>query len=177
MNELTKGSVVTRTRVTEYANVQIEVMRIREKRVADKVNMDGPETAKAYWEKYVCPKDETGQNVTLDREHLVAVLVDTKQNVIGWHLVSLGTVNESLAHPREIFRAAIAANAYAVVLMHNHPSGDCTPSQADMAMTRRVSEAAKILGIQFLDHVIVGEEDKFHSAPGLFSFKQAGIIA
>jgi len=77
-------------------------------------------------------------------------------------------LNESLAHPREIFRPAILHSAYAFVLVHNHPSGDAKPSEADLRVTKRVAAAAQILQINFLDHVIVGR--------GFFSFQEAGLL-
>jgi DNA repair protein RadC len=86
-----------------------------------------------------------------------------------------GTLNESLGHPREVFRAAIFHSAYAVVVVHNHPSGDPSPSELDSRFTRRLFECSRILQIQMLDHVIVGA-----SAPGrsgYFSFKEAGVIS
>ena len=84
-------------------------------------------------------------------------------------LISTGTVNESLAHPREIFKPAIASSAYAFILSHNHPSGDPSPSEADRQLTRRVAHAARLLQIHFLDHVICGR-------PGFFSFQGAGLL-
>ncbi|MBV8228117.1 MAG: JAB domain-containing protein, partial [Verrucomicrobia bacterium] len=89
--------------------------------------------------------------------------------------VSKGTLNESLAHPREIFKPAISHSAYGFVLVHNHPSGDPAPSESDIRLTRRVAESASILQIRFLDHIIVGSPQ--HEQPGYFSFKEAGIIA
>jgi DNA repair protein RadC len=80
--------------------------------------------------------------------------------------IARGTVNESLAAPREIFRPAIIHSAFALV--HNHPSGEPTPSQADLQLTRRMAAAAEILQINFLDHVIVGQ--------GYFSFQEAGVL-
>jgi hypothetical protein len=82
---------------------------------------------------------------------------------------------ELLAHPKEIFRPAISHSAYALVVVHNHPSGDVSPSEADTRLTRRIAEAAKILQIQLLDHVIVGQP--LAGRQGYFSFKEAGVIS
>jgi DNA repair protein RadC len=82
---------------------------------------------------------------------------------------NVGTLNESLVHPREVFRAAVAMKAYAVVLLHSHPSGDPNPSEADNRITRRLVEASKVLQITLLDHLVVGDEK-------WFSFKEAGVV-
>jgi len=84
------------------------------------------------------------------------------------------TVNESIAHPRDIFSPVFTAAAYAFILVHNHPSGDPAPSEADRRLTTRLSEAARLLQVQLLDHVILGTADNGR-APW-FSFKQTGLI-
>jgi DNA repair protein RadC len=111
----------------------------------------------------------------LDRESLRVVLLDTRYRLIAVREVSRGTVNESLAHPREIFKPAITLSAYAFVLAHNHPSGDPSPSDADLRLTRKVREAAGLLQIQMLDHLICGLAGNGKS--GYFSFKEAGLLA
>ena len=109
------------------------------------------------------------------QEVLRVVLLDARLRRITAVDVSKGTVNESLAHPREVFRSAISHSAYALVVVHNHPSGDVSPSEADTRLTRRIAEAARILQIQLLDHVIVGQP--LANRQGYFSFKEAGILA
>ena len=103
----------------------------------------------------------------LHQEVVRAVLLDGQLRCITKVDISSGTVNESFAAPREIFRPAIIHSAYAFVLVHNHPSRTTTPSEADRELTKRVAAAAQILQIKFLDHVIVGE--------GFFSFQESGI--
>ena len=88
--------------------------------------------------------------------------------------ISHGSLNESVAHPREIFRPAITYAAYALILVHNHPSGDPAPSDADLRLTRRLNEAAELLQIRFLDHVIIGSAD--NGRRPYFSFREAGVI-
>jgi DNA repair protein RadC len=110
----------------------------------------------------------------LDRESLRIVLLDAKQRVITIQEISRGTLNESLAHPREIFKPAITHSAFSFVLAHNHPSGDPSPSEADIRLTRRVAEASRVLQITFHDHVIIGSP--LNGSPGYFSFKEAGVI-
>jgi DNA repair protein RadC len=110
----------------------------------------------------------------LDRESLRVVLLDTKQHLIKVVTVSQGTVNESLAHPREIFKPGIVHSAYSFVMVHNHPSGDPSPSKADIRLTRRTVEAGRILQLQLIDHVIIGNPAPKRN--GYFSFKEAGVI-
>jgi len=109
-----------------------------------------------------------------NQEVLRVILLNTRLRQVSTVEISRGTINESLAHPREIFRPAVALSAYAVILVHNHPSGDPAPSDADTRLTRRVAEAAKILQIHFLDHVIIGQH--LDGKPPFFSFKEAGLL-
>lgn len=105
-----------------------------------------------------------------DREHFVVMCLDTKNNVNALNTVSVGTLNSSLVHPREVFKAAILANSNAIILTHNHPSGDPSPSREDLEVTKRLVEAGKIMGIEVIDHVVVGEDGKY------MSFKERGIL-
>jgi DNA repair protein RadC len=105
-----------------------------------------------------------------DREHFVVLLLDTQNQIIGIHTVTVGTLDASLVHPREIFKPAILANAASVVLAHNHPSGDPTPSAEDRAVTRQIRAAGRTVGIEVLDHIVVGDPHRF------FSFLEAGIL-
>jgi DNA repair protein RadC len=107
-----------------------------------------------------------------DKEHLAVMLLNTKFLCVGWNMVSIGSLNESIAHPREVVRPAIVAAAYAIVLAHNHPSGDSTPSDADMRVTRRLKEVCELLQIKLLDHVIVGRAPTDRR----FRFRESGII-
>jgi len=110
----------------------------------------------------------------LGKESLRVVLLDTKMRLLRAEEVSLGSLNECLAHPREILRPAVLHNAYAFILVHNHPSGDPTPSDADRRLTLRIAEAARLLQVNFSDHVIIGSPAP-NRAP-YFSFREAGII-
>ncbi|MEW6543822.1 MAG: JAB domain-containing protein [Nitrospirota bacterium] len=93
----------------------------------------------------------------LDREQFVVCCLDAKHRIIGVNVVSVGSLTLSIVHPREVFKPAILLNAAAVLLAHNHPSGDSTPSQEDRALTARLKAAGEVLGITVLDHVIVGD--------------------
>lgn len=110
----------------------------------------------------------------LRKESLRVILLDTRYHLIRIQEVSTGSVNESIAHPREIFHPAVAASAYAVIVVHNHPSGDTSPSQADHSLTRRLAEAAELLQIKLLDHIIIGAPA--NGTGGYFSFKEAGVL-
>jgi DNA repair protein RadC len=92
-----------------------------------------------------------------DREHLLVCCLDTKNQPINLHVVSIGSLNSSIIHPREIFKAAILSNAASIILYHNHPSGDPTPSSEDLSATERIRECGKLMGIDLLDHLILGE--------------------
>src|SRR3989338_9769475 len=93
----------------------------------------------------------------LDKEHLYLLHLDSKNNIVKEELISIGTLNSSLIHPREVFKSAIRESANAVILVHNHPSGDPTPSDEDRQVTERIVEAGELLKIKVLDHVIVGK--------------------
>jgi len=99
-----------------------------------------------------------------DEERFKILLLDTKNKLIRDETVSVGTLNASLVHPREVFRSAIRASSAAVIVCHNHPSGDCRPSGEDRATTHRIKEAGELVGIRLLDHVIIGDG-------GYYSFK------
>lgn len=94
----------------------------------------------------------------LDREQFVCAHLDVKNRLLSRELVSVGHLTSALVHPREVFKAALLANAASVVLLHNHPSGDPEPSREDVELTRRLVQAGDLLGIPVLDHVIVAGE-------------------
>jgi DNA repair protein RadC len=104
-----------------------------------------------------------------DKEHFWIVGLTTRSNIKYIELVSLGTLNSALVHPREVFRMAIMQASSSIVVVHNHPSGNSEASDEDIKLTRRLVEAGKILGIELLDHVIVG--DDYYK-----SLKEMGII-
>lgn len=99
-----------------------------------------------------------------DREFFVLLLLDGKHRVNALNVVAIGSLTAALVHPREVFKPAILANAAAVILGHNHPSGDIEPSREDRELTERLVKAGRLLGITVLDHVIVGEERFFSFA-------------
>lgn len=106
----------------------------------------------------------------LAEEEVWAVYLSSKLNPIGTQMISRGSLNSSVIHPREVFKAAIISTAHSVILVHNHPSGFCSPSNDDVLLTERLSEAGKLLGIHLLDHIIIGEEE-------YFSFRDNGRLS
>jgi DNA repair protein RadC len=106
----------------------------------------------------------------VDREHFVIVLPDQKNQVIGINTVSMGSLTASVVHPREVFKPAILANAATLICGHNHPSGDTVPSQEDRLITTRLVSAGKLLGINVVDHIIIGSAGKY------FSFANEGLL-
>ena len=99
----------------------------------------------------------------LDREHFVVLVLDGKNRVLGFNVVSVGSLTAALVHPREVFKAAILSNAAALILVHNHPSGDPTPSAEDRAITERLRQVGELVGIRVFDHVVIGDEGQFVS--------------
>jgi len=93
------------------------------------------------------------------KEEFYAILLDTKSNVIDEHRISVGTLNASLIHPREVFNPAIKASANSIILVHNHPSGDCKPSKQDKDVTKMLMDAGDLVGIKVLDHIIIGGKE------------------
>ena len=120
-----------------------------------------------------CPNDALAllqpRMQLLDREHFVVVSLTTKNRVIAIETASIGSLNSSIVHPREIFKNAIKLNSAAVVLAHNHPSGDPAPSREDLEVTKRLVEAGKLIGIEVLDHIIIGVD-------AYTSFKEQGLL-
>ena len=90
-------------------------------------------------------------------EYMYMICMNTKNKVIGVFELSHGTVNSSVVGTREAFQKALLANAVSVIFLHNHPSGDCTPSREDIEITKRLSQAGKILGVEVLDHIVIGD--------------------
>lgn len=126
-------------------------------------------------EKYVIhgPRDAVSLVMSrlryLQKEHFMVLLLSTKNHVLAQPTISIGSLNASIVHPREVFREAINYSAAGVILIHNHPSGDPSPSQEDVSLTKKLVEAGKMLDIAVLDHVVIGD-GKY------VSFKEKGII-
>jgi DNA repair protein RadC len=105
----------------------------------------------------------------LEREHFKTILLNIKNHVISIEDISIGSLNSSIVHPREVFKPAIRRSSASIILVHNHPSGDPTPSKEDIEVTSKLVEAGKILGINVLDHVIIGDNS-------FISLKEKGLM-
>jgi DNA repair protein RadC len=105
-----------------------------------------------------------------DREVFAVALLTVRHRVLGLHTVSVGCLTSSLVHPREVFKPAILSGSAALLLVHNHPSGDPEPSAEDIALTRRLTAGGQLLGIEILDHLILGEAGRF------VSLRERGVI-
>jgi DNA repair protein RadC len=111
-----------------------------------------PQQAADYWRLHVL----SGPYFNPECECFVVLLLNTRRRVKGHQLVTIGTMDTILVHPREVFRLAVMSSASAIVLMHNHPSGDPTPSEADIKVTRDLTRAGQLLKIEVLDHIVMG---------------------
>ena len=105
----------------------------------------------------------------LDREKFRALHLNRRNKIIGFEVVSIGSLTESIVHPREVFKSAFLHNACSLILVHNHPSGEAQPSEEDKRVTTILRDAGELLGITVLDHIIIGED-------GYFSFADSGMI-
>ena len=105
----------------------------------------------------------------LKKEHFICLFLNTKNQLIAQETLSVGTLNASLVHPREVFRAAIKCSSASLICVHNHPSGDPTPSPEDVSLTRRLVEAGELVGIDVLDHLVIGEQS-------FVSLKERGLM-
>ena len=162
--ELTRVPGIGPAKAAEVAATVEMASRLASERVRE-VKMDQPDAV------YALLGTEMG---ALQKESLRVVLLNTRYALLRVEEISLGSLNESVAHPREVLRPAILHAAYAFILVHNHPSGDPSPSAADRELTRRLADASALLRISFLDHIVIGR-------PGgegreYFSFHEAGIF-
>jgi DNA repair protein RadC len=153
--------------ITTY---EIKISRVRE--VPCSADLNSPDAVINYWKTII----ESAAWFDPEKEQLVTIMLDTKLRPTSYALISLGSMNETIAHPREIFRPAIASGAYGFVLMHNHPSGDPSPSEADRRITTKILECSKLLEIRFLDHIIAPTGPSLPGLQPYFSFRDAGLI-
>lgn len=132
--------------------------------LTNRLNLDTPEllSAEDVWKFCADIRDSK-------KEHFVAFYLDTQNRLIERQIISIGTLNASLVHPREVFEPAVALHAASIIVAHNHPSGDIEPSHEDRDVTKRLAESGKILGIELADHVIVTKSAHF-------SFQQKSLL-
>lgn len=142
---------------TKYIAHEYKLVKLRECPV--RCLCDNPKSASAYWRRHVTSHPLYNPDV----ECVVVVMLNIRRKIIGHHLVSTGTLDTCLVGAREVFRLAIVQNAAAILLMHNHPSGDPLPSDSDVKVTRDMVRAGALLKIELCDHVIVGSGRKYAS--------------
>ncbi|HCB93737.1 MAG TPA: hypothetical protein DEP57_08035 [Selenomonas sp.] len=146
---------------------ELAVFAVRElsKRLLQKKStpriIHGPEDAAAYVQEHLALEK---------KEHFCEILLNTKNHIIGWQVISVGSLTASVVHPREVFAPAVLHHAAAIIVAHNHPSGDPTPSREDIQVTQRLVKAGKIMDIQILDHIIIGD-NRF------VSMKEKGLVS
>ena len=126
----------------------------------DKVTVDNPASVAMYYGQDLKHKES---------EHLMMIALNSKSVILGEYIISTGTVNSSIASPREIFTTALRMKAVSIILLHNHPSGDPSPSREDKVVTRRIKEAGDIVGISLIDHIIIGNNS-------YISFRENGYL-
>jgi DNA repair protein RadC len=145
---------------------EFKIISLRELSEPKRVwNCETPEVAVEYWRTHIA----TAPWYSKDQECLVVILLNTRYRVIGHHLVAIGILDQVIIHPRETLRAAIIGAAHSIVIGHNHPSGDPTPSAADISATRDLVRAGQQVRIAILDHIIIGD-------PGFTSLRKLGMI-
>ena len=130
---------------------QIYGLNVRIQLIRDDENVQAPKIKKPedVYELVRHSKDS-------DREQFLTICLDTRNNVLSIEITSIGTLTANLVHPREVFKTAVLQNAAGIIIAHNHPSGDATPSEDDIKITKNLFEASKIMDIQLLDHLVVG---------------------
>jgi DNA repair protein RadC len=151
----------TPTRPYTIPGFRIALVREPGVRLAERPQFRAPDVAAPMLAQYI---GET------DREVFVIAMLTIRHRVLGLHTVSIGCLTSSLVHPREVFKPAILAGSAAIIAAHNHPSGDPEPSAEDTALTRRIASAGTILGIELLDHLILGEAGRF------VSLRERGVL-
>jgi DNA repair protein RadC len=133
--------------------MEYKVISLRETPMPeDKMLCDTPDRAAEYWNRHITRHPYFNEEC----ECLAVILLDTRKRIKGHHLVSVGTLDTILVHPREVFRVAVIGSAAAIIVIHNHPSGDATPSEADIRATRDLMRAGQLMKIELIDHLIMG---------------------
>lgn len=146
-----------------FSELKVTSLRVYEESL---VKLDAPSLVKEIWYKSVVHSDW----FDFEKECLVVFSLNTRLMSKGFFLISLGSLNETIAQPREVFKPLVATSAYGFIVVHNHPSGDPSPSEADRRMTRRLHELGEMMGIRLMDSVIIGDKEK------MFSFRESGLI-
>ena len=136
---------------------ELALMTLREQPLPDEMLLaDTPDKAVEFWQATIASQPRFNREV----ENFAVLFLNTRRRVKGFQIVTQGTADTLLVHPREVFRVAILAGAAALILLHNHPSGEASPSEGDIKVTRDLIRAGQLLKIEILDHVIVGHQQR-----------------
>lgn len=149
---------------------EFKVMRLQDAPARDNALIDNPQSIV----DYLRPMLENSIAYRPDTENLIVIHLSTRKNPIGWEVISNGTLDTLLVHPREVFKSAIIANAAGIIVCHNHPSGDPTPSEADIKVTRDLIRAGQLMKIELIDHVILGQS--INGSKGYSSLRELGYF-
>ena len=141
---------ITPLKIEKFADTQV---MLRKDRVRPTASASSPEQAA----KYVRDMEE------FDREFGVILHLDTKNNIVGKEVISIGSLNAAVIHPREVYKGAILNNSAGIIFLHNHPSGDPAPSQNDLDITRRLKDTGNTTGIELMDSVVIGQDGRYYS--------------
>lgn len=160
INELMKMKGIGKVKAVQIKCIAELAKRIAKASAAAELSFTKPESIANYYMEELRHQKQ---------EHMILVMLDTKSGLIGDKVLFKGTVNASLASPREMFIEAVKKEAVYIILLHNHPSGNPTPSQEDLQLTKRVQQAGDLMGIQLIDHIIIGDRK-------YVSFAENGII-
>lgn len=152
------------------AAAELKVIRLRDTAPAGTI-IDAPDAAARYWREHITKADWYDP----DKEMVVALILDTRKQIKGHNLVSLGILDQSLIHAREVFRPIIIAGGHSFVMMHNHPSGIPTPSDNDVRATRELIRCGRLMHIELCDHVIVGTASDGQPPAHPVSMRQLGL--
>lgn len=129
----------------------------------DTTSIDSPKTAVTIINKVFSLAEEAVEVFGI-------LTLNSKNKIVGAHIISVGTLNIAVVHPREVFKPAILNNAAQIIIFHNHPSGDSSPSKEDIVVTQKLVDAGKLLGIEIIDHLIISENDQY------FAFSEKGLL-
>ena len=138
----------------KYVKYELQMIKNTVKETEEKYYASDPESVFEFLVD-ICNMDK------LPKEHFVELAISSKGEIIGYSVISVGDISSSIVHPREVFQFAILSNAAVIIVAHNHPSGDPTPSEEDIKVTKRLTECSKIMGIKLVDHVIVGDNNYY----------------
>lgn len=153
-------------KIKPYVIRQFRVKALAETIAPERMTMmDTPDRVESVW------RQATEPVLDVSVENLVVYALNTRRRLIGWYLVAQGTMDTILCHPRETFRAAIIMQAAAIIMAHNHPSGDPAPSESDIKLTRDIMRGGQLLKVELLDHVVMG-----HPTTKRVSLRELGYL-